>query len=93
MPLTICQIPHRLASVTIPRSQYEALRTKVDAQARELMLMQRVVDDLATDARRYKLVRTLNVREFSEVYVANLDGEGMFDGLIDKLCAKRGGRG
>lgn len=79
--------------IGIPKLQYEAMRARIDAQDRELALLRRRMDDLEVGARRYRLVRTLNVREFSEIYVDNLDGKGVFDGLVDKLIAKRGGCG
>lgn len=41
--------------------------------------------DSGTPARRYETVRRLNPRQFTELWQANLRGEGTFDDLVDKL--------
>jgi hypothetical protein len=47
------------------------------------------IDDCLQAAKRYELVRTLNPREFKQLWARNIKhGEG-FDGLVDDLIKAR----
>lgn len=47
------------------------------------------IDDCIKAAKRYELVRTLNPREFKQLWARNIKhGEG-FDGMIDELIKAR----
>jgi hypothetical protein len=46
------------------------------------------IDDCIKAAERYELVRTLNPREFNQLYARNLKGIE-FDGLVDAIIISR----
>lgn len=49
------------------------------------------IDDCIQAAKRYELVRTLNPREFKQLWVRNIKhGEG-FDAMVDELVKAREG--
>jgi hypothetical protein len=43
------------------------------------------IDDCIKAAERYELVRTLNPREFKQIYMENINRGESFDGLVDAL--------
>jgi len=48
----------------------------------------RAIDDCVQAAKRYELVRTLNLYEIKDLYSRNFEGEN-FDDMIDELIKAR----
>ena len=47
------------------------------------------LDEVVKAAERYELLRTLNPREFSNLWRVNIFQETGFDDLVDKMIAER----
>lgn len=46
-------------------------------------------DEIFRDARRYRIVRKMNPRQFSELYKKNISTGVHFDYLVDEIGAKK----
>lgn len=55
------------------------------ALMREAAYCLKTLSKAKRDQARYKKLRTLNVRQFGELYLSNIRGEGLFDDLVDEL--------
>ena len=74
--------------ITIPESDLALLKFQVGRANLRVRALETELEEYKTNARRYARVRRMNVRQFAELYQANLDDLGPFDALVDRLIAK-----
>ena len=69
--------------------EHQAWRRGDDSEQGSPALIGLAIDDCVQAAKRYELVRTLNPREFKQLWMRNmLHGEG-FDDMVDELVKAR----
>lgn len=52
----------------------------------------KTITDERIRAKRYEFVRTLNPRQFTELWTRNINDQGFFDDLVDAAMAKGGAK-
>lgn len=67
------------ADLTVPSTTQQAIEQRWTKEREQAF---------ADAARRYEIVRKLNVPQFAELYRRNIAGEGRFDDLVDQLGEK-----
>jgi hypothetical protein len=71
-----------------PATEVHDLKQRIHSLTMAARQAEASIAELKTNARRYMHVRRLNVRQFSDLYVANLNGKGPFDALVDREITK-----
>jgi hypothetical protein len=68
---------------------HNAWRRGDDSKQESPYLIGRAIDDCVKAAERYELLRTLTPQEFKQLWQDNINGNGYFDELVDKMIEAR----
>ena len=69
--------------------EYNAWRRGAETEQDSPIKIGRAIDDCIKAAERYELIRTVNPREFKQLYMENIKQGTGFDNLVDALVEAR----
>ena len=84
--LPACKLIPRPTSAAIPVSQNQTLEAELSALRTQAVADAAEIERIQIAAKRYETLRTLNPRQFADLYAKNLETGVAFDELVDGLA-------